>query len=119
MFRENRVADNGGNVPILHDLAVFFCQPDQQLSVGIVDISDGGELKTREWLDVRQIGPVKIDVMKSHEKNKGSNRDSDAGCADYKANRPTQPAPVGATKLLSCRQGARPHPLEPIRRVRE
>jgi hypothetical protein len=71
---------------------MFFCQLDQRLSVGVVDMSNGRKLKTGKWLDVRQVGPVKIDVIKSHEKNKGNNYGSGAGCADYNANRPTQPA---------------------------
>ena len=55
-------------------------------------MSNGRKLKTCEWLDVRQVGLVKIDVTKSHKKHKDNNDGSDAGCPDYNANRPTQPA---------------------------
>jgi hypothetical protein len=55
-------------------------------------VSNGRKLKAGEWLDVRQVGPVTIDVTKSHKKHKDNNYGSGAGCADYNANRPTQPA---------------------------
>jgi hypothetical protein len=55
-------------------------------------MSNGRELKTGERLDVRQVGPVKIDVMKAHEKNQGGHQESGAGGSDYKADYPTQTA---------------------------
>ena len=89
---ENRVADDRGNVPILHNLAMLFCEFDQQPSVGVVDMSNGRKLKTGKGFDVRQVGPVEVDVTKSHNKHKGNNYGCGASCNDYNANCPTQPA---------------------------
>jgi hypothetical protein len=75
-------------------------------------VSNGRKLKIGERLDVRQVRPVKIDVMNCYQKNNRSNL-SNAGCADYKANGPTPPAWVGAAKLPGCLEGARAHSLEP------
>ena len=86
---ENCIADNGRNVPILQNLAVLRCQLNQWLSVGVVDMSNGRKLITDERPDVRQIGPVEVDIMKSHENNKSNNHDNDADRTDYRPGRPS------------------------------
>jgi hypothetical protein len=74
----------------------------------------------------REVGPVKIDVVKAHQENHSGDRGSDAGDADSNANRPTQATRVGATEFPSCRPGACLHTCEPstssalrVRRRRE
>jgi len=80
---------------------------------GVVDVSNGRKLQTGKGLDIRQVGPVEIDVAKSYQKYNGNNYGSGTNCADYNRNRPTQATRVIATKLPRCRQSAFPPMPQP------
>ena len=81
-------ANNGRNVLIRGDLAVFRGHLNERPAVDIVDVTDSGKLKPGECLQVGQIGPIEIDVMNYSGYQSGGND----GGANQKANEATPPA---------------------------
>jgi hypothetical protein len=61
----DRITNNGGDVPILDVPSVLCRHLKQRLTVDIIDAADCGKIKAGEWPDIRQFGLVKIDVMES------------------------------------------------------
>jgi hypothetical protein len=71
---ENRFTNNGRDVLILGDLPVL-PYLTERLAVGIVNVADRRKLEAGEWSYIRQVGSVKIDVMKScRSKTRRDNR---------------------------------------------
>ena len=70
---DDRITNNRGNVRVLHDLPVFFCELEEHFAVSVVYMADRWELKPDEWPRIRQAGVIKIDVMDSTR---------DDGCRD-------------------------------------
>ena len=63
---EDGVADHRRDVLILADQPVFGGHLHQRLTIDIVDVADPREFAADKCLQVRQISPVKIDVMESN-----------------------------------------------------
>jgi hypothetical protein len=56
-------AQDGRNVLIRGDLAIFRGHLNERPAVDIVDVTDSGKLKPGERLQVGQLGSIEIDVM--------------------------------------------------------
>ncbi len=69
----------GRDLFMLGDLPALCRQLNQRMPSDVVDMSDGRELKTGEWSNVRQVGSVKIDVMESGC-NQNNREDCCASC---------------------------------------
>ena len=70
---EDRIPNNGRDVLIPGDLAAFRSHLNERLTVDVVDVADGGELKPAECLQVRQVGSIKPDVTDSPCSQSGRN----------------------------------------------
>ena len=70
---EDRITNNGRDVLILDVPPVLSCHLNERLTLGIVNVADRRKLKTGKWFYVRQVGSVKIDVMKSDSNDGGRN----------------------------------------------
>jgi hypothetical protein len=60
--RQNRLADDDGNVLVPRDRSMLACELDQRLPVRVVHMTDAEEFEAGEWIDVRQAGAVVVDV---------------------------------------------------------
>lgn len=67
---EDGLANHFGNVFILDDLPPFAGQLDQNVTLRVVDMANGGRLKANESVQVRQIRPTKVDIEEN--KNRGN-----------------------------------------------
>ena len=84
---EDGAANDGRDVLIRGDLAVFRGHLNERPAVDIVDVADGGKLKPVECLQVGQIGSIEIDVM-----NCACNQSGRQDCrANHKANEAKPP----------------------------
>jgi hypothetical protein len=89
VFRsDDCVTDNPRELLVLCEPPVLSCQFYERLAVGIVNGADGRKLKADKWLNVRQRGSIKIDVMDSDC--------NESGCKDCCANGkvPDTPPPI-------------------------
>jgi len=74
VFRgQDRAADNGRDLVIPGDLAVFRGHFGERPAVDVVDVADGGKLEPAECLDVGQAGSVEADVVDSPGNQGGRN----------------------------------------------
>jgi hypothetical protein len=60
---EDRVTNDRGKVLVPRDLAVLSGQLHERPAAGIVDVADGGELRTHEGPQVGQVVAIEVHVM--------------------------------------------------------
>jgi hypothetical protein len=79
--REDGVTNHGRDLRVLAGPPIFGGHLHERLAIDIVDVADPREFEMDKCFQVRQISPVKIDVMESNGDDSGHDQ-----CTNEKSN---------------------------------